>query len=205
MTASNTVNLSIDLADDELARLSPQCRKHAVASPVLLRKAQESLKHGDLLQACVYGWGAAEEITKAVAENWRDYGVVCERHQDLWALVNALSVTDPEVIKAVEHWKSDYAVLGAQGSREALDNRLEALGWDWQEFLPSGFSAATNLLECSHENSAREFTVNTNLKRTARFVMQMQHWLRRTCPPDGFRQFQNQKPNPSTHSPERAE
>lgn len=192
MTASNFANVPGALADAELKRLSPQCREYAAASPVLLRKSQESLKRGELQQACLYGWGAAEEITKAVAENWKDYGVVCECYQDMDALVNALSVTDPEVIKAVEHWKSDYDKLGAQGSRQALNDRLEALGWDWQEFLPNGFSAATNLLDCFCENRAREFTVKSSLKRIERFVTQMQHWLRQPCPPDGFRQFHNQ-------------
>ena len=192
MTAANVANVPDALTNAELERLSPQCREYAAASPTLLRKGQDCLHRGELLQACVYGWGAAEEVTKAVAENWKDYGVVCERYQDMRALVNALSVTDPEVIKAVEYWKSDYAKLGAQGSRQALDDRLETLGWDWQEFLPNGFSAATNLLECFYENSAREFTVKTNLKRTERFVAQMQLWLRRPSPPDGFRQFHNQ-------------
>lgn len=192
MTASNVANLPEAMTDAEFACLTPQCREHAVASPVLLRKAQESLKHGQFLQACLYGWGAAEEITKAVAENWKHYGVVCERYQDMSALVNALSVTDPEVIKAIEHWKSDYNELGVQGSREALNDRLEALGWDWQQFLANGFSAATNLLECSSENRVREFTVEADLKRTERYITQMQLWLRQPCPPDGFRQFHNQ-------------
>ena len=192
MTASNIANAPDALADAELERLSPQCREHAAASPVLLRKARESLKHGELLPACVYGWGAAEEITKAVAENWKDYGVVCERYQDMSALANALSVTDPEVIKAIEHWRLDYDELGAQGSRQALDDRLQALGWDWQEFLANGFSAATNLLECFSENRVREFTVKNSLKRTERYVAQMQLWLRQPSPPDGFRQFHNQ-------------
>ncbi|MDE2786349.1 MAG: hypothetical protein OXL37_06760 [Chloroflexota bacterium] len=192
MPASNVANVLEAVTDAELAYLSPQCRMHATASPVLLRKAQEALKHGELRQACVYAWGAVEEITKAVAENWKDYDVICERYQDMSALVNALSVTDPEIIKAIERWRSDYDELGAQGSRQALNDRLEALGWDWEEFLTNGFSAATNLLECFSENRVREVTVEASLNRIERYIAQMQHWLLQPSPPDGFRQFHNQ-------------
>lgn len=188
MTAADPIAFG-SLADTELAALPWQSRERAVASSVLLRKAQDCLERGDWAQTCVYGWGAAEEITKAVAGNWQDYGVVAERWQDLRALVNALSITDPDVIAALEHWKSDYRKLGGESSRQALDNRLAAAGWDWDHFLAGGFSAATNLLEAFQENRATEFTVKHDLKRTARFVAQMQGWLRQTCPPEGFRQF----------------
>lgn len=189
---TTTATVSNALTDADLARLSPQCRERATVSPILLRKAQDCASKGELLQACVYGWGAAEDITKAVAENWKEYGVVCERRQDMWALVNSLSVTDPDVIKAAEHWKSDYDEFGAQLSRQKLDERLQKLGWDWSEFLANGFSAADNLLEAFYENKANEFIVKSDLQRVERFVAQMQVWLLQPCPPDGFRQFHNQ-------------
>lgn len=191
MTTAAFVSTVEIAADPEFAYLSPQCREHAVASSVLLRKAQDCLKHKDLPQTCVYGWGAAEEIAKAVAFNWQDYGVAGENWQDLWALSNALSVTDPDVIKAIEGWKPDYATLGAKGSWQALDARLTALGWNWDDFLANGFMAAANLQRSFEENRFSEFAVKEDLRRTARFVAQMQTWLRQPCPPDGFRQFHN--------------
>ena len=191
------------LTDAELAGLPRQSREHAIASSVLLRKAQDCLEHGDWAQTCVYGWGAAEEITKAVAGNWQDYGVVAARWQDLRALVNALSITDPDVIATLEHWTSDYRKLGGAGSRQALGKRLAAAGWDWDDFLAGGFSAATSLLEAFQENRVTEFTVKHDLKRTARFVAQMQGWLRQPCPPEGFRQFHNggKRASPLTPNP----
>ena len=132
---TTTVAVSNALTDADLSHLSPQCRERATASLILLRKARDCADEGELLQACVYGWGAAEDITKAVAANWKEYGVVCERYHDMRALVNSLSVTDPAVIKAVEHWKSDYGEFGAQLSRQKLDDRLQKLGWDWSEFF----------------------------------------------------------------------
>ena len=193
MTQTATyVDLSKGLTTDDLARLSPQCREYATTSPILLRKAHDCVSKGELLQACVYGWGAAEDITKAVAENWKEYGVECGRPQDLRALVNSLSVTDPEVIQAVDIWKSDYAELGEQRSRQALNDRLDALGWDWSEFLANGFYAATDLLERFYESRANEFIVKNDLKRVEQFVGQMQVWLLQPCPPDGFQQFHNQ-------------
>ncbi len=180
------------LTDADWRQLSLQTQEYAATSPVLLRKAHACVSKGELLQVCVYGWGAAEDITKAVAENWKEYGVECRRPQDLRALVNSLSVTDPEVIKAVDNWKSDYDELGEQRSRQALNDRLGALGWDWSEFLTSGFYAATDLLERFYESRANEFIVKNDLKRVEQFVAQMQVWLRQPCPPDGFQQFHNQ-------------
>lgn len=191
MTTAAFVSTMEIAADPEFAYLSPQCREHAVASSVLLWKAQGCLKHKDLPQTCVYGWGAAEEIARAVAFNWRDYGVEGESWQDLWALSNALSITSPDVIKAIEKWQPDYAALGAQKSWQALDERLSALGWNWDDFLANGFIAADNLRKSFEENRCREFSVKENLKRTARFIEQMQGWLKQPCPPEGFRQFHN--------------
>lgn len=180
------------LTDADLRRLAPHIRERAVASRILLRKAQDRQRHGKLRQACVYGWGAAEEITTAVAENWKEYGVECERPQDLRALVNALSVIDPKAFAAIDDWKAEAGTLEGQSRWKALDDRLTAVGWDWHEFLADGFSAAENLLDNIDRNDVREFIVKNNLERTAQLISKMQHWLLQPCPPDGFRQFHNQ-------------
>ena len=179
------------IAEYESDFLSPECREHAVASAVLLRKAQECLQCGDWEQTCVYGWGAAEEITRAVAVNWQDYGVVAADRRDMRALVNALSITNPDVIKAIEQWQADYAQRSARDSWQSLDDRLAATGWKWDEFLSNGFSSAVSLLESFEDNRIIPAAVKHDIKRTARFVEQMRYWLEQPGPPDGFRQFHN--------------
>ena len=179
-------------ADAVLKHLAPDIRERAIASRVLLRKAQECQARGKLQQACVYGWGAAEEITKAVAENWKEYGVMCERPQDLRALVNALSVTDPKVIVAIDDWRDEADALDERYRWERLDDLLSAAGWDWQEFLADGFNAAENLLDSFDRNDVRGFIVEHDLKRIARLIDKMQDWLLQPSLPDGFRQFHNQ-------------
>ena len=191
MVTADLATTTESVAVPESDCLSPQCREHAVASAVLLRKAQECLQRRDWEQTCVYGWGAAEEITIAVAVNWQDYGVVADNRRDMRALVNALSVTDPDVIKAIEQWNADYAKHGARGSWQSLDNRLDAVGWKWDEFLSGGFSAAVSLLESFEDKHIIPAAVKHDIKRTARFVEQMRYWLEQPAPPDGFRQFHN--------------
>ena len=180
------------LADADIQRLAPHIRERAVASRILLKKAQDCRRRGELRQACIYGWGAAEEITTAVAENWKEYGVECERPQDLSALVNALSVTDPIVIAAIDDWKAEADALEERSRWKALDDRLAAVGWDWQEFLADGFSAAENLLDSFDRNDVRELVIKRDLERTGQLISKMQHWLLQPCPPDGYRQFHNQ-------------
>lgn len=179
------------IAESESDCVSPECREHAVASAVLLRKAQECLARGDWEKTCVYGWGAAEEIMRAVAVNWRDYGVVADDRRDLRALANALSITDPNVIKAIDQWNADYAQRGARNSWQTLDTRLDAVGWQWDDFLSSGFSAAASLLESFEDKHIIPAAVKHDIKRTARFVEQMHYWLEQPGPPDGFCQFHN--------------
>ena len=82
------------LTDADWSRLSPQTQKYVAASYELMGKAHDYLGQGDLRQASEKGWGAAAQIVKAVAENWRGSGVVHGRHQDLRALVNALPLQD---------------------------------------------------------------------------------------------------------------
>lgn len=82
------------LNDADWSRLSPQTQEYVAASYELMGKAHDYLGQGDLRQASEKGWGSAAQIVKAVAENWRESGVVHGRHQDLRALVNALPLQD---------------------------------------------------------------------------------------------------------------
>ena len=77
-------------------RLSPQTRDYVAASYELMAKARGYLGEGDLRQASEKGWGAAAQMVKAVAENWKDSDVVHGRHQDLRALVAGLATADQE-------------------------------------------------------------------------------------------------------------
>ena len=93
---------SAQLSDAEWQWLTPHTQQYVAASYDLLSKAAGYLTAGDLRQASEKGWGAAAQIVKAVAENWRDSGVTHGRHQDLRALVNGLSVLDAESTLIVE-------------------------------------------------------------------------------------------------------
>ena len=84
------------VSDADWQRLSPQTRNYAAASFELMTKAHDYLRDGDLRQASEKGWGAAAQIVKAVAENWRDADVVHGRHQDLRALVAGLATVERE-------------------------------------------------------------------------------------------------------------
>ena len=84
------------LADPDWRRLSVQTQKYAAASSELIGKARDYLQQGDLRQASEKGWGAAAQIVKAVAENWKDSDVTHGRHQDLRALVAGLSTANRE-------------------------------------------------------------------------------------------------------------
>ena len=84
------------ITDSDWQRLSPETRGYAVASLELMVKARGYLREGDLRQASEKGWGAAAQMVKAVAENWKDADVVHGRHQDLRALVAGLATADRE-------------------------------------------------------------------------------------------------------------
>ena len=84
------------LTDTDWRRLSNDTQEYVVASYELIGKAQVYLRDGDLRQASEKGWGAAAQIAKAVAENWRDSGVTHGRHQDLRALVAGLATAEQE-------------------------------------------------------------------------------------------------------------
>ena len=82
------------ITDSDWQRLSGDTRKYASASIELANKAGDYLDAGDLRQASEKGWGAAAQIVKAVAENWKNADVVHGRHQDLRALVAGLAAAD---------------------------------------------------------------------------------------------------------------
>lgn len=84
------------LTETDWRRLSAQTQKYAAASHELVGKARDYLQEGDLRQASEKGWGAAAQIVKAIAENWKEYDVTHGRHQDLRALVAGLSTANRE-------------------------------------------------------------------------------------------------------------
>lgn len=84
------------LNDTDWNRLSPQTQEYVAASYELMGKAHDYLRQGDLRQASEKGWGSAAQMVKAVAEHWKDSGVVHGRHQDLRTLVAGLATAEGE-------------------------------------------------------------------------------------------------------------
>ena len=76
------------LSDADWRRMSPQAQGYVSASLELLDIAEGHLANGDLRQASEMGWGAAAQIVKAVAENWREYH---KSHYSLVAVVEHLA------------------------------------------------------------------------------------------------------------------
>ena len=83
------------MPESDWQRLSDQTQEYVQAGYELLGKAGDYFSEGDLRQASEKGWGAAAQLTKAVAENWCDADVTHGRHQDLRALVHGLSTAAP--------------------------------------------------------------------------------------------------------------
>ena len=94
-TPTNPANRAM-IGDSDWQRLSTDTLEYVAASYELIGKARVYLRDGDLRQASEKGWGAAAQIVKAVAENWRDSGVTHGRHQDLRGLVNGLVALDSD-------------------------------------------------------------------------------------------------------------
>ena len=93
MTTPANLHSSL-LTDADWRRLSGDAQEYVLDSYGLIGKARDYLRDGDLRQASEKGWGAAAQIVKAVAENWRDSGVRHGRHQDLRGLVNGLAALE---------------------------------------------------------------------------------------------------------------
>ena len=83
------------LPEPDWQRLSDKTQEYVQAGYELMGKAGDYFSEGDLRQASEKGWGAAAQLTKAVAENWRNAGVTHGRHQDLRTLVHGLSTAAP--------------------------------------------------------------------------------------------------------------
>ena len=192
------------LSDADRARLSRQCLEYADGSLALLRKAERCRKNNELAAACLYGWGAAEDITKAVGENWKDYGVTCADERDLRTLVNALVLYDSEFMQAVAAIHDSESEFSEKQRTigELVRNQPEA---DRDNQLDVCFRAAESLRETFYEGyQIYELLLERDLKRVANFVARMFPWLRQPYPPDGFRQCQWQEPF-TPPNPERAE
>ena len=182
---------SAALSDADRARLSTQCLEYADSSLALLRKAERCRKEDDLAAACLYGWGAAEDITKAVGENWKDCGVAYEDGRDQRALVNSLALYDSEFMQTVA------AIYNAEGDSSEKQRAIGELARNQSQAdranqLDVCFRAAVSLRESFYEGyEVYELLLEEDLKQTARFVARMFSWLRQPRPPDGFRQFHN--------------
>ena len=181
------------LDDAMLAGLSPECREYAAASPVLLRKAERSYASGEPLEACIYAWGAAEDITKAVAENWKDYGVTHQNERDLWALMHGLLPYDsPMVAAAAAICESELPFAEQQAAiKELVANQSSA---SMHSALDSCYRGALNLRECFYEDRFTDYQLEHGLPKVANYINRMLYWLRQPHPPVGFRQHQWQEP-----------
>ena len=199
MTVPINIAVSPQQQDSGWERLSAQCLEYASSSLALLSKAERCRKNHELAAACLYGWGAAEDITKAVGENWKDCDVTYADERDLSALVNALALYDSAFMQAaaaIYDGESDFSekqramceLVGNQ-SQEDRENQLDVC-----------FRAAESMRESFYEGyEIYELLLEQNLRRVARYIARMLPWLRQPCLPDGFRQFHNQLKNATTH------
>ena len=94
MTMPTNPALSV-LPQADWQRFFDKTRQYVLASYDLMDKAGIYFSEGDLRQASEKGWGAAAQIVKAVAENWKGYGARHRGHQHLIAMVAGLSMLDP--------------------------------------------------------------------------------------------------------------
>ena len=177
----------------DLAKLSPQCREYAATSPVLLRKAERSYASGEPLEACIYAWGAAEDISKAVAENWKDYGVTHQDERDLWKLVQGLMQYDSAMVAAAAAICESGLPFDEQQAaiNELVANQSSA---SRRSELNSCYRDALNLRECFYEDRFTEHQLKHGLPGIANYINRMLYWLRQPHPPVGFRQHNWQEP-----------
>lgn len=181
------------LSAADLAKLSPQCREYATASPMLLRKAERSYASGEPLEACIYAWGAAEDISKAVAENWKDYGVTHQDERDLWALVHGLLRYDSTMMAAAAAICESELPFDEQQAaiKELVANQSSA---SLNSELDSCYRGALNLRECFYEDQFTDYHLERGLPKIANYINRMLYWLRQPHPPVGFRQHNWQEP-----------
>lgn len=182
------------VSDDAMPdRLSPQCREYAAASSMQLRKAERCYANGDPLEACLYAWGAAEDISKAVAENWGCYGVSHQNERDLWTLMHGLLLFDSKMMQAVA--SICEADIASAEKDQAIDAPIRAqTPQDMEAELDTCFYAAERLRECYYDGCVDELQLEQDLAQVARYINRMLYWLRQPHPPVGFRQYQWQAP-----------
>lgn len=92
-----------------------------------------------------------------------------------------------QIVKAVaEHWKDHGVTHGRHQDLRALVNGLASS--DRVPDLHMMFQAAQELHENFYENNAPEYIVQLDLAQTHGFIARILPYLRRTQPPQGFRQ-----------------
>ena len=192
-TSSDSLPASKGLTCADRTRLSPQSWEYATAGFILLRKAQDCRNRNELQEACLYGWGAAEEITRAVAENWKDYGVERSDERDLKTLVYGILLFDSEMMRSVaaicdgegssDEKQQEIGKLVRNRSKSELESEL-----DWL------FHEAEDLREGFYDDDTAELYIDRGLKSVALYIAKMLPWLRQPHPPQGFRQYQWQEP-----------
>lgn len=181
------------LTETDRASMTPQAWDYANSSFTLLRKAERCCRAYAPLQACLYAWGAAEDISKAVAENWRGYGVSHKNERDLWTLMQGLLVFDSKMMQAAA--AICEADIPSAEKNQAIDALIKAQTKEEMETqLDTCFHAAERLRECFYHGDVAETGLEQDLRRVANYINRMLYWLRQPHPPVGFRQYQWQEP-----------
>ena len=181
------------LTETDRACVTPQTWNYANGSFTLLRKAERCYRECAPLQACLYAWGAAEDISKAVAENWKHYGVSHGNERDLWALMHGLLVFDSKLMQAAASI-CEADITNAE-KNQAIDSLISAqTQQDLETQLDTCFYAAERLRECFYDGYTDELRLERDLKQVANYINRMLYWLRQPHPPVGFRQYQWQEP-----------
>jgi len=114
-----------------------QPEDYSQVSKELLEKASQALREGDLIQASEKGWGAAAQMTKAIAEKrgWdhRSHRALFQvidqivqeagdpRIRDLFQIANSLHTN------FYEHWMTSSHVEGGLERIRELVERLERI------------------------------------------------------------------------------
>ena len=180
--------------DGDLAHLSSQCREYIASSLALLRKAERCRKGHAPVAASLYGWGAAEDITKAVGENWKDCGVAYSDERDLRTLVDALLVHDSEFMRAVAEvcdGDSDFSEKQRAIDEMIVNQPVE----ERNNQLDVCFRAAVSLRESFYDgDDISDRMLEYGLQGVARYINRMLLWLHQPHPPQGFRQYRWQEP-----------
>lgn len=192
-SVADTVPAGGVLTETDRAGLTPQAWDYANSSFTLLRKAERCYASWEPLQTCLYAWGAAEDIGKAVAENWKDYGVTHRDERDLWVLTHRLMQHDSEMMVAAAAI-CESSISSADKDRAIAALVREQTREEMEAELDTGFHAAERLRECFYEGDVDDRCLEQDLGRVANYINRMLYWLRQPHPPVGFRQHNWQEP-----------